>query len=157
MKHPLLKRLWGLLVIWLVVTGTSCASAPSPIGRSLPASLWEGQRTIGTPVGPDGKLPGEGAPDAVWATAEDRQHYKPLVVALARQDLLLQHPGVVGIRAGYGELRVYTMNPIMLPSQLWGVPVTAFSPSQCPTCVGGEAVPATIPSAVPPEYHQYFR
>ena len=154
MKKPLPKRLWGIFIVYLVLAGTSCASAPSPIGRSpVGRSVFK----IGTPAVGKGKLSSEEADDALWATAEDRKHYKPLVVALARQDLLLQHPGVVGVRAGYGELRVYTTKPIMLPSQLWGVPVTAVSPSQCPPCVGGEAVPVSIPTAVPSVYHHYFR
>ena len=152
MKHPLSKKLWGSLVC-LTVIGMSCASTPAPMGRDLSARVWWGKIRG---VDADGKLVGEGAPDTVWATAENRKQYKPLVVALAQQASLLQRPGVVGVRAGYGELQVYTTNPAMLPLQVWGVPITARLPNQCPPCVGGEAVPATIPSAVPPIYHSYF-
>lgn len=166
MKKLLPKRLWVLFVC-LAMAGTSCTKSLAERARAGttmgvgPSYGYTGSPAIGSllgqPADAEDKRPGIGADDALWATGEDRKRYKPLVVALARQDLLLQHPGVVGMRAGYGELRVYTTKPIMLPSQLWGVPITAMSPSQCPTCVGGETAPATIPSAVPPVYHQYFQ
>ena len=155
MKHPLPKRLWGFLVC-LVVTGTSCTSAPSPMGRAPSYDIWG----IGKPIGTytrDGKLSGETVPDSVWATAEDRKQYKPLVVALAQQDSLLQRPGVVGVRAGYEELQVYTTNPATLPPQVWGVPIKTFSPSECSNCMGGEAVPDKIPPEIPAAYNKYFQ
>lgn len=158
MKNPMSKRLWVLFVC-LAIAGASCTkSRAAGVG---PSYGYKGSPAIGSllgqPADVEDKRPSAEASDALWATGEDRKRYKPLVVALARQDLLLQHPGVVGVRAGYGELRVYTTKPIMLPSQLWGVPVKPVSPSQCPTCVGGETTPETIPSAVPSVYHKYFR
>ena len=149
-----------MLFACLALAGANCTKSRA-VGVD-PSYGYKGSPAIGSllgqPADVEGKRPGIGADDALWATgedrnrykykplddalwatAEDRNRYKPLVVALARQDLLLQHPGVVGVRAGYGELRVYTMKPILLPPQLWGVPIKAMSPSQCPPCAGGRS------------------